>query len=64
MPLAVLFFRLISPFIVHLRKHRKDETGRGCSPVQFLWCCDRRNACDRRCFVFFISIAQVPRPEV
>ena len=26
----------------------EDETGRGCSPVQFLWCCDHRH-----CFLLF-----------
>ena len=30
--------RLMSPL-------SKDETGRRCSPVQFLWCCDHRHAC-------------------
>ena len=32
-----LFFYLMSPL-------SKDETGRGCSPVQFLWYCDHRHA--------------------
>ena len=37
MPLAALFFRLMSLF-------SKDKTGHRCSPVQFLWCCDRQHA--------------------
>ena len=33
-----LFFRLMSPL-------SNDKTGRGCSPLQFLWCCDHGHAC-------------------
>ena len=41
-----LFFRLMSPL-------SKDETGRGCSPVQFLCCCDLDMLADWRCFFLF-----------
>ena len=41
-----LFFHLMSSL-------SKDETGRGCSPVQFLWCCDYGHACWSTLFCFF-----------
>ena len=52
------FFRLMSPL-------SKDETGRGYSPVQFLWCCDHRHACWSTLFYpSSFHFAMAPRPEV
>ena len=50
MPLAILFFRLMSPL-------SKDETGRECSPVQYFSGVVIVNMLDdRRCFLFFIKV--------
>ena len=53
-----LLFRLMSPL-------SKDETGRGGSPVQFLWCCDHGHSCwsvdNILCFFLFFPYSPYPQ---